>query len=153
MRKPRPLIVLSFVMVGVVVTSLACSNAAPTPSRNGAPRKRSPTAAAPAPQYPMIVRIVGRHQTITVTAGPAGPLYSAATSDGKAIVAGATLDELRDRHPAVYRQLHPGIAIKGDDDSGTGRARKASEKQTRGEPLSTTIRPGRMPVLMASSAE
>src|SRR5688572_17657147 len=131
MRKPLPFVVFSFVMAGVVVTSLACSNAAPTPSRNGAPRKRSPTAAAPAPEYPMIVRIVGRHQTITVTAGPAGPLYSAATTDGKAIVAGATLDELRDRHPAVYRQLHPGIAVKGDDDGGSTRAREASEKQNK----------------------
>src|SRR5688572_27893554 len=118
MRKPRPALMFSIFATGFVVTSLACSTEAPTPSRNGAPRKRSPTAAAPAPEYPMIVRIVGRHQTITVTAGPAGPLYSASTSDGKAIVAAATLDELRDRHPEVYRQLHPGIAVEGDGDRG-----------------------------------
>lgn len=61
----------------------------------------------------VIVRVVGRHQTITATAGPAGPLYTATSADGTTIVANATLDELRDLHPDVYQQLVPATAGTG----------------------------------------
>jgi len=82
MAKQTTLIAATLLAAGVVATSLACHSEAPTPARHGAPHKQSPTGMAPSEQFPVIVRIVGRHQTITVTAGPTGPLYSAATNDG-----------------------------------------------------------------------
>jgi hypothetical protein len=140
MLKHSTLIVLSLVAAGGALTSLACHSEAPTPSRHAAPRGRNPSAAATAPEYPVIVRIVGRHQTITVTAGPGAPLYSAATSDGKVLVAAATLEQLRDRHPDLYRQLDPSLATepKGDD-----AARPAGDSSRRA-PASA------MPLMMSS---
>ena len=67
-----------------------------------------------ADEYPLIVRLVGRHYTVTASSGPAGVVYSAEGTDGKLIVANATLDELRLRHPEVYQQILPGVATKGD---------------------------------------
>ena len=121
---------LLFTAACVVVTSIACHSEAPTPDTHGARRGRSPRAAVPpaaAPHYPVIVRIVGRNQAITVTAGPVGPLYSAATSDGKIIVAGATLERLRQEHPDVYRQLEPGIAVESEHERGTGGSSRPDE--------------------------
>ena len=65
-------------------------------------------------EYPLIVRLVGRHYTVTASSGPAGVVYSAEGTDGKLIVANATLDELRLRHPEVYQQILPGVATKGE---------------------------------------
>ena len=85
--------------------------------------------------YPLIVRLVGRHQTITVTAGPAGPLYSATRSDGTAVVAGATLETLRRDHPDVYQHLVPSIATERDRD-GSPRKPDANHPQGEAQPVS-----------------
>ena len=66
------------------------------------------------PQHPVIVRLVGRHYTVTASSGPAGVVYSAEGRDGNPVVANASLDELRRRHPEVYQQIVPGIATKGE---------------------------------------
>src|SRR5437868_8467096 len=110
----------------VVVTSLACHSEAPTPARHGAPRKLSPTGMAPSEQFPVIVRVVGRHQTITVTAGPDCPLYSAATDDGKTLVAGATLEQLRQTQPDLYRQIEPSLAVESNEVAPARRDEKSS---------------------------
>jgi hypothetical protein len=84
----------------------------------------------------VIVRVVGRHQTITVTAGPTGPLYSAATNDGKLLVAAATLERLREEHPEIYRQIEPSMAVEGQDRDGARQAGDRSTKKSRGEAAS-----------------
>lgn len=61
--------------------------------------------------FPVIVRMVARHQTITVTAGPHGPLYSAATDTGQSLVSNATLQQLRSDHPDIARQVEPTLAL------------------------------------------
>jgi hypothetical protein len=127
MLKHSTLIALSLVAAGVAVTSLACHSEAPTPSRHAAPRGRNPSADATPTTvdgYPVIVRIVGRRQTITVTAGPDCPLYSAATNDGKTVVAAATLEQLRREHPDLYRHIDSTFATEPNAD---GRARQAAE--------------------------
>lgn len=97
----RPAQAAALLLVAMVVLSFGgCA----------ARQSQAPRATADDPQGPVIVRLVGRHQTITVTSGPAGALYSAQTATGKMIVANATLDELRTDHPEVYRLLEPGIA-------------------------------------------
>jgi hypothetical protein len=71
---------------------------------------RPKPAAAEGPRGPVIVRLVGQHQSITVTSGPNGPLYTAQTTDGQTIVANATLAELRVNHPEVYQFIEPSFA-------------------------------------------
>lgn len=69
-----------------------------------------PAAASP----PLIVRLVSRNQTITVTAGPSGPLYSQTDETGHVMVKPATLQELRVQRPDLYRQVQPATAYQLD---------------------------------------
>ncbi len=137
--KHTTLIAATLLAAGVVVTSLACHSEAPTPARHGAPRKQSPTGMAPSEQFPVIVRIVGRHQTITVTAGSEGPLYSAATNDGKMLVAKATLERLRREHPDLYQQIEPSMAVEANN---TLPARPAGESSKRADVARTPFMMG-----------
>ena len=61
-----------------------------------------------------IVHLVNRSEVVTVTTGPKGPLYSATTQGGKLLVSGATLEQLREKLPDVYRRLHPAITASND---------------------------------------
>jgi hypothetical protein len=63
--------------------------------------------------HPVITRLVGRDKVVVITRGPAGPLYSATNRAGDVLVAGATLDELRDRAPDVYQFLFPTVTRHG----------------------------------------
>ena len=139
MAKHTTLIAATLLAAGVVATSLACHSEAPTPARHGAPRKQSPTGMAPTDNFPVIVRVVGRHQTITVTAGPEGPLYSAATNDGEMLVAGATLERLRREHPDLYQQIEPSMAVEAND---TVPARPAGESSKRADMARTPFMMG-----------
>ena len=80
----------------------------------GCAGKGTQPAAVEAARGPVIVRLVGQHQTITVTSGPDGPLYTAQTTAGQTIVANATLEQLRQEHPEVYRFVEPSIAVQAD---------------------------------------
>lgn len=67
--------------------------------------------ATPAVQtYPVITRIVGRHQTVTISAGPTSPLYSVQSPDGRMLVAYATLDQLRRQYPEHFKMIEPLVA-------------------------------------------
>jgi hypothetical protein len=55
------------------------------------------------------VRLKGGEQTVTVTAGPHGPLYSAVAASGAVLASNATLDELKAQHPSIYRFVHPAM--------------------------------------------
>ena len=90
--------------------SLACAGRPGSVGRADAPA----AAALPEPEGPEIVRIVGRHPTVIVTAGPDGPRFSArAEADGRLIVSNATLGELRATHPDVARLVDPAYARGG----------------------------------------
>ncbi len=76
---------------------------------------RSPKAYAPTRvEYPVIVSLVGRNDVITITAGPKSPLYSAKTKEGVVLVSNVTLNELRESHPRVYKQVYPAITVQAD---------------------------------------
>src|SRR5438067_2423619 len=66
-------------------------------------------AAAPAPDGRVIVRLVARQQEISVTSTANGVRYSAFDKRGNTLVSNATLDELKQQHPEIYRQLAPSI--------------------------------------------
>jgi hypothetical protein len=102
---------LPLAILGFVFTAAGCaSHRAPAPAARAA---QAPVARADA-EYPVIVRLVGRHYTVTACSGPDGVLYDAERADGKLLVARASLDELRLEHPEVYRQILPAVATQGD---------------------------------------
>jgi hypothetical protein len=104
-----PAILLAAVSVGCARhTSGAQSAAEPREAQSPAEPPEAQTASA---HYPVIVRMVARRSTITITAGPRGPLYSAATSSGQPLVTNATLEQLRSDHPDICRQVEPTVAL------------------------------------------
>ena len=90
----------------------------------GCAANTSPKAAAESPHGPVIVRLVGQHQTVIVTSGPDGPLYTAQTADGQTIVANASLAELRTNHPEIYHFIEPSLAADASVDGGAPRQAK-----------------------------
>src|SRR5688500_13867256 len=107
----RRKLVLPLVALALVVSGCA---ARPKPRSTDGDATVAARDANRADEYPLILRLVGRHYTVSVSSGPDGVVYSAEGTDGKLIVANASLDELRLRHPEVYQQLLPGIATKGE---------------------------------------
>jgi hypothetical protein len=91
----------------LLVVSGGCAGRSPQAAQAARP-------AADEPRGPVIVHLVGQHQKITVTSGPDGPLYTARTTDGQTVVANATLKELREQHPEVYRLVEPTMAVHAD---------------------------------------
>jgi hypothetical protein len=57
----------------------------------------------------VITRLIGQRQAITIYSTPAGVRYSVDV-DGKTIVANATLNELRSKHPASFRHVQSSLA-------------------------------------------
>lgn len=90
----------------VRATILAIAAVVAAASTSPAARPRRPAASSP----PVIVRLVSRDHTITVTAGPSGPLYSQTDAAGRVVVKPATLEQLRAQHSDLYRQVEPATA-------------------------------------------
>jgi hypothetical protein len=115
------------------VAGLSCAKTPPTaavlkPSESPAPAVTSstpsaPSAKAPAPKpvataskYPVIVHVVSRDKTVTVSSSPKGLVYSAAQNDGgKVLVADASGEEFARLQPEVYRAIRGTIAVKSND--------------------------------------
>src|SRR4051812_33364277 len=72
-------------------------------------------AATTAPAYRTIVRVVARDITVTISAGPQRTLYSASDAKGIVVASNVTLDELRDQHPDVYKQVQPALCVDTSD--------------------------------------
>ena len=101
---------LALVFVAAVLLLAGCASGAKAPTA----QRGVATAPRVDEEFPVIVRLVGRHYTVTASSGPAGVVYSAEGRDGNLIVANASLEELRRGHPEVYEQIVPGIATKGE---------------------------------------
>jgi hypothetical protein len=107
----------ALVVFPAAAVALACATRPSSPVAQ-APGAKGPAVATPstAPAaYPVIVRLVGRDKEVTISAGPDGPVYSASTKDGRVLVTHAKLDELRVKHPDVYRFVHPAIVTHASD--------------------------------------
>ena len=65
--------------------------------------------------HPVIVRLVGRTKTMTVTATAKGPTYSVVSASGEQLLTQGTLDDLRRQHPDLYRQVRQGLASTHGD--------------------------------------
>ena len=64
---------------------------------------------ASTPRDPVIVRLEGRSDTITVTSSPTGPRYSLAM-DGQLVADRITLDEMRVQYPDAYDRVNNATA-------------------------------------------
>jgi len=148
MTAPRFSIVVLPLVVGFAFVGSACQPKQSDPAVAG--RIHTPEAAAPAATESLvIVRLVGRHYTVTASSGAHGVVYSAAGADGRAIVANASLDELRLRHPEIYQQLIAGIAEHGEGSNSNRRS--ATQAQ---EPVPAAERQGpRAEAVLLLSAE
>jgi hypothetical protein len=78
-----------------------------------------PSAPAPAPAQakssdPVIVKLVSRRQTVTVIAGPNGPLYSVTDASGKERLAPTPLNEIAAKDPELYREINAALASSAD---------------------------------------
>ena len=107
----RPFLVTSVTLLAVAGCQ---SRVAKAPKAAMAPAPEA--AGLMTPEGPVIVRLVGRHPTITITSSPDGPRYSAHEEDGQVIVSGATLEELQVRHPDLAKFVKPGIAVDASVD-------------------------------------
>jgi hypothetical protein len=78
----------------------------------------SPTTKPSVPQhaskYPVIVHIVSRDHTVTISAGPKGPVYSMTGSDGSVMIADASGPEFAKLQPEIYQHLRNSMAVQAD---------------------------------------
>jgi hypothetical protein len=92
----------------------------PTPSNMPAAsavnKSAAPKPVTNASKYPVIVHVVSRDRTVTVSSGPHGLVYSMAqNADGKVLIADATGPEFEQLEPALYRSIRGYIAVKSND--------------------------------------
>jgi hypothetical protein len=122
------------VAAAALLTAASCAKHA---GSNALPATTPPPslAASHVDGQPVITRLVGRDKVITITSSPQGPRYSAATHAGVVIVTGATLEELRQQHPDVYRFVHPATAVEATADNRRSDAKQAPWAGMDGGPL------------------
>ena len=103
-----------------VVAVAACALAEDKPVQKtqgqmGTPQAERPAAAvtkaAPASDFPVIGYLEKRGQTITIKAGPKGPIYSAKTTEGKTLFENLSAEQLRAQAPELHEFLKTGVAI------------------------------------------
>ena len=63
---------------------------------------------------PVICRLVSREQTVTISAGPKGSVYSVNSADGKTLLSYASRDQLREQFPVLSHQLDSAIVAIGE---------------------------------------
>ena len=66
----------------------------------------------------VIVRIVGRDKTLTIATGSHGRVYSVVDAKGKTLLAAATLEQLHEKFPDLWRQVAGGVASTEDASRG-----------------------------------
>lgn len=116
MRTIRALLFSGVVLVAAAGLALSQDKATPQTSR---PKLTSPHEAQPpahgkgvktAADYPVICYLEQRGRTITVKAGPKGPVYSVKTADGKMLYDNVSLEQLRAQAPALGEFLKTAVA-------------------------------------------
>jgi len=98
-------------------TPTATASVAPTDA-NARAQSSTPSIDTTAPADPknkVIVHIVSQHQTITVTSGPTGLLYSLKDPNGHVQIADATPAKFAELQPQLYQQIQSYIAVHADD--------------------------------------
>ena len=86
--------------VVIAVTGMVLANIA---AQSAGPQAASKPQAAE--EYPVIVSIVGRHQTVVIQSSSKGPVYTVKGENGQVLVDKATAADLETSHPELYRQV------------------------------------------------
>lgn len=115
MRTTYALLAGGAVLLALAGLSLSQDNPSrSTPSQPAAPKQR--TAAAPAAgtatnsAYPVVGYLEKRGQTITIRAGPQGPLYSIKTAEGKVLCENLSASQLRAQAPELAEFIKGAVA-------------------------------------------
>ena len=101
----------------MIKTALATLLCAGVLSVAAVPRSAPPVPQAPTTKisnYPVIVHVVSRDHTMTVSAGPKGPVYSLSDQKGKVMIADATGEEFEKLQPELYHHIRGTIAVHAD---------------------------------------
>src|SRR5262249_54325830 len=72
-----------------------------------------PQAADQDREAPVLGHIKSRHERVTVYASPAGPRFTVRDETGRALADGLSLDELKERHPALFDRYRKSYALDG----------------------------------------
>jgi hypothetical protein len=102
----RRLLRLFCIALSVTALSITTSCARPTASVSTATATRP----KPTEQFPTIVRLIGRHYTVTISAAPHAPVYTIVSASGDVLAEHMTLAQLRATHPDLYNGLAPAMA-------------------------------------------
>ena len=58
----------------------------------------------------VLVRLESKHETVVITSGPTGPLYTVIAGDGTLLVRDLTLAQLKLNNPQVHERVESAIA-------------------------------------------
>ena len=115
MKTTHIVVLGGMVLVAVVGLALAADRPAPQSGR----KLRSPhdqEAAVPAARHkataalPVVGYLEGRNRTITIKAGPQGPVYSVKTADGKVLCEDLSREQLSARLPELGEFIKNAVA-------------------------------------------
>jgi hypothetical protein len=116
MRMNQALFVGGATLVAAAGFALSQDKAPPqtTPPKLTSPRETQPLAPAKVtkatPDYPVICYLEQRERTITVKAGPKGPVYCVKTASGKVLYDNVSLEKLSAQAPALGEFLKTSMA-------------------------------------------
>ena len=113
MKAKELLLFGSMSLVALAVCALADDKPAQKRKRQlVAPRAELPavTATKPASNFPVIGYLEKRGRTITIKAGPKGPVYSAKTTEGKTLFENLSVEELRAQAPEIHKLIRTAVA-------------------------------------------
>ena len=100
-------------LVALAVCALAGDKPAQTKQAQSATthaQRPAVTVTMPAPDSPVIGFLEKRGQTITIKAGPKGPVYSAKSTDGKTLFENLSLEQLRAQAPEIHELIKTAVA-------------------------------------------
>ncbi len=81
----------------------------PPPPPNAAKDTKAPAVS----DFPVIGYLQSRDRTVTIKAGPKGPLYSIKTAAGKVLCENASLEQLRAQAPELHQFIKSAVAGTG----------------------------------------
>jgi len=103
----------------IVIALAACALADEQPAQKKQAQTVTPQAARPAAavtnavaasEFPVIGYLEKRGQTITIKAGPKGPVYSAKTTEGKTLFENLSAEQLRAQAPELHQFVTTAVA-------------------------------------------
>ena len=101
--------VADFVLIGLIAAALAQEKPAQSssPSKLASAQEKS---AATTPDLRVVGYIEKRDRTITIKAGPKGPVYSVKTAEGKVLFENVSAEQLRAQAPELHEFIKGAMA-------------------------------------------